>query len=142
LASDGRAVAAVFGAARAGMAYLPVLHTAKEDAAYFSEHVVGADGMSVMVAELAGVVVGFGAVGEGWLHHLYVVPAYQGQAIGSALLDWAKSASPGGLQLWVFEENAGALRLYRRGGFVEVERTDGSQNMEGVPDIRMHWAPT
>jgi GNAT superfamily N-acetyltransferase len=131
------------------MTYLPPLHTAEEDVAYFSEQVVGAAGMSLVVAESEsesesesdGAVAGFAAVSEGWLHHLYVLPSRQGQGIGSALLDWAKLVSPAGLLLWVFEENVGARRHYGRSGFVEVERTDGSRNMEGVPDIRMQWTP-
>ena len=37
--------------------------------------------------------------------------------------------------------NNGTLRglLYRRHGFTEVRRTDGADNEEHVPDVRMVW---
>jgi RimJ/RimL family protein N-acetyltransferase len=47
--------------------------------------------------------------------------------------------NPGGLSLWVFEQNERAAALYARAGFVVVERTDGLANEEHVPDLRMHW---
>lgn len=103
--------------------------------------VCGAGGCLVEVAAGAdGALVGFSAVHADWLDHLYVRPEWQGQGIGGALLARAQAARPGGLQLWVFEANEGAQRLYRRAAFVEVERTDGRGNMEKVPDVRMRWA--
>jgi chorismate mutase/GNAT superfamily N-acetyltransferase len=76
---------------------------------------------------------------DAWVHSLYVDPERTGEGIGSLLLDVAKHARPRGLGLWVFETNEGARRFYRRHGFVEVNRTDGSQNEEGEPDIEMAW---
>jgi hypothetical protein len=49
-AHDGAALAAVFGAARAEMRYLPLLHTPAEDVAFFSERVLPTS--HVTVAEL------------------------------------------------------------------------------------------
>jgi hypothetical protein len=43
--------------------------------------------------------------------------------------------------LWVFVENPGAQRFYQRAGFYEVARTDGSDNEELIPDIRMRRDP-
>ncbi len=83
--------------------------------------------------------VGFCAVHAGWIEHLYVTPAWQGGGIGSALLARAMSKNPGGLSLWVFEQNERAAALYARAGFVVVERTDGLGNEEHVPDLRMQW---
>jgi GNAT superfamily N-acetyltransferase len=136
---DGAAVAAVFGAARAEMAYLPVLHTADEDRTFFTERVLGSGSHEVTVAEADGAVVAFSAVHGGWLEHLYVTPQWQGRGIGSALLTRARSEHPGGLELWVFEPNARAAALYARAGFAVIERTDGSRNEERVPDLRMRW---
>ena len=144
---DGAAVAAVFGAARAEMTYLPSLHTPTEDVAFFSD-IVGS-GCWVMVAESGaglglgadGGLVGFCVVRAGWVEHLYVRPGYQGQGIGRALLSAAMAENEGELLLWVFEENLGARRFYERVGFYEVERTDGSDNEEHVPDIRMRRDP-
>jgi GNAT superfamily N-acetyltransferase len=124
------------------MTYLPRLHTAEEDAEFFSGVVDGgvsdAAGVRVVeVAEAGGVVVGFSAVREDWLDHLYVDPGWQGRGIGSDLLGRAQAIRPDGLTLWVFEENTGAQALYGRAGFVEVERTDGSGNEERAPDVLM-----
>ena len=46
---------------------------------------------------------------------------------------------PGGLALWTFQSNTRAQEFYRRHGFTEVRRTDGSANEERVPDVRMVW---
>jgi hypothetical protein len=45
------------------------------------------------------------------------------------------------MQLWVFQQNEGARRLYEREGFRLVELTDGQGNMEQEPDARYEWAP-
>jgi GNAT superfamily N-acetyltransferase len=139
--ADGAAVAAVFGAARAQMTYLPVLHTAEEDRAFFTDRVIGSGSHDVTVVEVdvdvEGEIVAFSAVCRGWLEHLYVTPAWQGRGIGSALLARAMSEHPGGLDLWVFESNVRAAALYARSGFVVVERTDGGGNEERLPDLRM-----
>jgi GNAT superfamily N-acetyltransferase len=131
----------VFTAARAAMRYLPQLHSAAEDMAFFAgvASVGAAEGCQVEVAEAGGVVVAFSAVHADWLDHLYVDPGWQGRGLGGAFLARAQAARPGGLQLWVFEPNVGAQRLYAGAGFVEVERTDGRGNIEGVPDIKMRW---
>lgn len=142
---DGAAVAAVFGAARSEMAYLPARHTPDEDRAFFTDRVVGSGShdvtVAVAVAERVGgaEMVGFCAAHAGWIEHLYVSPAWQGGGIGSALLARAMSENPGGLSLWVFEQNERAAALYTRAGFEVVERTDGRGNEEQVPDLRMQW---
>ena len=136
---DGPAVATVFAAARAQMTYLPVLHTAEEHVAFFSECVAG--GSWVEVAEaVPDQIVGFCAVRDGTVDHLYVTPEWQGSRIGGALLVRAMAAHPGGLSLRVFELNQRARSFYFREGFVDLERTDGSGNEEQVPDIEMRWS--
>jgi GNAT superfamily N-acetyltransferase len=97
--------------------------------------------VAVAVAEVSGgaEMVGFCAAHAGWIEHLYVTPAWQGGGIGSALLARAMSENPGGLSLWVFEQNERAAALYARAGFEVVERTDGLGNEEQVPDLRMQW---
>jgi putative acetyltransferase len=134
---DGAAVAGVFGAARAHMRYLPRLHSPAEDVAFFSEQVVPKS--RVTVAAVDDVIVGFSAVQDGWLDHLYVAPARQGAGIGKMLLDRAMAAHPSGLHLWVFAANHRAIAFYGRAGFVEALRTDGSANEERQPDVQMRW---
>jgi len=162
--SDGAAVAHAFGAARAAMRYLPRLHSAAEDVAFFSGQVLPTS--TVTLAESGHEsghetdpetdpetghasghasghgheIVGFSAVKDGWLDHLYVVPLWQGVGIGATLLDRAKTENPAGLDLWVFAANHRAISFYARAGFVEVRRTDGSANEERLPDVQMRWA--
>jgi len=135
---DGDAVAGVFGAARAEMRYLPVLHSQEEHVVFFSTRVLPTS--RVTVAEVAGEVVAFSAVNDGWLDHLYVAPAHQRRGIGRALLGRAMSENPGGLSLWAFVANRRAIAFYERAGFVELLRTDGSANEEREPDVQMRWS--
>jgi GNAT superfamily N-acetyltransferase len=137
-AEDGVALAAVFAAARAEMRYLPELHSREEHVAFFSTRVLPTS--RVTVAQAAGEAVAFSAVKDGWLDHLYVVPAYQGRGIGGVLLGRAMNENPGGLSLWAFAANHRAIAFYGRAGFTEVLRTDGSGNEEREPDVQMHWA--
>jgi GNAT superfamily N-acetyltransferase len=136
--SDGAAVAGVFGAARAHMTYLPQLHSAAEDVAFFTGQVL--ETSRVTVAEVDGEIIAFSAVKDGWLDHLYVVPARQGEGTGATLLERAMTENPAGLRLWAFAANHRALAFYARAGFVEVLRTDGSANEEHEPDVQMRWS--
>jgi chorismate mutase/GNAT superfamily N-acetyltransferase len=99
-----------------------------------------APGVDLWLAEQADAsVVGVLLLEDDWLHSLYVAPDRTGEGIGSLLLDLAKSLRPRRLGLWAFETNEGARRFYARHGFVEVRRTDGSDNEEHQPDIEMAW---
>ena len=133
---DAGRLTAIFLAARAGMPYLPRLHTDAETR-WWMENVVLA-GHAVRVAEAAGAATGFSARSGDLLAHLYVDPAAQGAGIGSALLADARRAMPA-LRLFVFAANDGAFRLYRRHGFAVVGRSDGSRNEERLPDVEMTW---
>jgi chorismate mutase/GNAT superfamily N-acetyltransferase len=84
-------------------------------------------------------VVGFATLEASWLSGLYVDPACQRSGIGGTLLDVVKAQRPGGFALWVFESNQPARAFYRRHGMVELEHTDGADNMERSPDLRMAW---
>lgn len=76
-----------------------------------------------------------------WVDDLYVHPAVQQRGIGTALLDVAQGVLAQGREegfgLWVFTQNLAARRFYAARGLVEVEETDGSDNPEGVPEVRM-----
>jgi GNAT superfamily N-acetyltransferase len=84
---------------------------------------------------------GFAALSEGTLEYLYVTPEAQGQGIGAALLGLAKAQRPQGFDLWVFQHLDRSRRFYERHGLELVEETDGSGNMERLPDARYRWAP-
>jgi GNAT superfamily N-acetyltransferase len=133
---DADAVGGLFVRARDRMSYLPRIpdeHRPELGGWIVERH-------EVWVAD-DGAITGFAGLTPGWLDHLYVEPARQGCGIGGVLLERAKSLQPGGLQLWVFQQNEGARRFYERHGFRLVELTDGSGNEEREPDARYEWMP-
>lgn len=95
----------------------------------------------VWLVEADGAAVAMMVLGQEWLDHLYVLAAYFGRGIGSALVELAKVRRPAGFGLWVFATNVPAQRLYERHCLVAVERTDGRDNEEHSPDIRYRWRP-
>lgn len=114
----------------------PPVHSDAETRDHFATHVLPTS--TVWVAEDSGYgIVGFIAVQDGWIAHLYVLPGHTGRGIGEVLLDLAKAMADR-LDLWTFQANEGARRFYARHGFVEVDRTDGA-NEEGAPDIHLRW---
>ena len=95
------------------MAYLRQdLHT-PEETRHWMRAIVFAR-QRVIVAESGGALVGFLALDGNLMSNLYLSPAQQSRGIGSALLAEAKGLRPGGLELWVFEPNTGAIRFYTR----------------------------
>jgi GNAT superfamily N-acetyltransferase len=139
---DAQAIADLYTAARVDAVpqMPPALHTNAEDRAYVARRVTEAD-VTIWVAEQGSELLGFATCTPTFLDGLYVRTDLLGQGIGSLLLDVVEATHPDGYELWVFESNAGARRLYERRGLVEVERTDGSGNEEKAPDIRMAWRP-
>jgi GNAT superfamily N-acetyltransferase len=115
----------------------PAIHSDDEHREYYRRHVFEGDDHTVWVADAAGELLGVAICTPTFLDGLYVRADLTGQGIGSLLLDVVDATHPDGYELWVFESNVRARRLYERRGLVEVERTDGSGNEEGAPDIRM-----
>lgn len=91
------------------------------------------------VADVAGEVVGYALFTETWLDDLYVAPAHQGQGVGQLLLTHVQQQLPGGFGLWAFETNIPARAFYARHGLAELEWTDGSENQEQEPEVRLAW---
>lgn len=142
---DATGVAEVhLGARRAAVPLMPLsVHPDEEVRAWLRVRLVAPDpGEETWVAEAAGRVVGYARFTSAWLDDLYVDPGWSGQGIGSALLELVMSLRPAGFALWVFESNLPARAFYRRHGLVEAERTDGRDNEEQAPDIRMVWVGT
>jgi GNAT superfamily N-acetyltransferase len=135
---DADAIAAVFTAARrVAMPWLPELHSEADVRQYFATRVL--PGCEVLVARRDGELAGFLALAGEEVEHLYVRPSAQRRGLGSALLEAAKARRPGGLELWAFQRNAPARAFYARHGFAELYRTDGSDNEEREPDVRLAW---
>lgn len=135
--TDLPAIAEVYLAARAVAAMPPGVHPPDEVRAWVGTWDLTS--RDVWVAESGGTIVGFANLTATWLDGLYVEPGAQRGGIGSTLVDLAKSLRPEGFGLWVFEVNEPARAFYRRHGFVELERTDGSANEEHAPDFKMVW---
>ena len=133
---DADAVGRVFVAARDEMSYLPRI----DDDARTWLGSLFVERHRLWVWEDDGEVAGFVGVDGGEVSHLYIAPPAQGRGIGTALLEHAKSVSPEGLDLWVFQRNEGARRFYERHGFRLVRLTDGAGNMEREPDALYAWA--
>ena len=132
---DAGAISRLFVSVRDEMTYLPRI---------VDEHrpLLGGwflDRDEIWVAEEDGFVVGFIGLNGDELTHMNVDPAAQNRGVGGALLDHAKRLRPDRLELWVFQENAGARRFYERHGFRLVKLTDGAGNMEKEPDALYEW---
>jgi GNAT superfamily N-acetyltransferase len=134
--ADAEAVAAVHVASRRAAPMPPSVHEDHEALPFLAGRLAVDE---TWVAEVDGEVVAYLRMTETWLDDLYVAPGHAGRGIGSALLDVAKVRRPGGFSLWVFEVNAPARAFYRSHGLVEREHTDGSDNEEREPDLRMSW---
>ncbi|NRB33682.1 MAG: GNAT family N-acetyltransferase [Rhodobacteraceae bacterium] len=113
--------------------WMPKLHSAAETISFCDRMI--AQGL-VRVITSARVAHGFLARRGEEILSLYVTP--QGQGLGQRLLQDAQAASQR-LTLWTFQANHGAQRFYLRHGFVEIARSDGQDNDEGLPDIRYQW---
>ncbi|WP_299667367.1 GNAT family N-acetyltransferase [uncultured Ruegeria sp.] len=115
--------------------WMPELHSQAETIAFCGRMI---DLGWVTVAEMQGQVAGFLALNRDEVHSLYLVDHARGQGIGQQLLDHTKAQRPE-LSLFAFEANHRACRFYERNGFVEVARSDGSENDENLPDIKYVW---
>jgi len=119
------------------MTYLPHIHVFTSIEKWISASVLPS--RTALVAEIDGAAVAYAWLHEGFLRALYVHPSYQRRGIGTALLCEIKKTASGGFQLWVFEANEGAIRLYERHGAKTVRKTDGSGNEEKLPDRLMSF---
>jgi RimJ/RimL family protein N-acetyltransferase len=126
-ASDARAMAELFAAVadeRTGIATEPPVNIS-ERAALFA-HSADASLVAVAEGQLIGMLHievsrhGFGELG------MLVYCGWRGRGVGSALvaaaIDWARKHGLHKLCLEVFAQNAAAIALYRKSGFVEEGR--------------------
>lgn len=132
---DAGAIGTILSVSNDTMPWLPRVHSAAEEIKYAGDMI---DAGWIRVAKVDGKVVGFIALWEGEIHALYVLPDAQDKGVGTALLEDAKAKSKK-LGLWSYEANGIAAVFYELRGFVEAERTDGSGNEAGLPDIRFEW---
>lgn len=132
---DAGKVGDILSASNEMMPWLPQMHSAAEEIMY-AEEMIKAGWIKLGLADDK--VVAFIARYEKDVHALYVMPEWQDQGIGTALIEDAKAECET-LTLWSYQANFGATRFYGLRGFVEMERTDGGENDVGLPDIRFEW---
>jgi ribosomal protein S18 acetylase RimI-like enzyme len=118
--------------------WIPRIHTRAQDISHAGTIV---DRGWVTVAETDGKITGFLARDAQDIHALYVDTQTRNLGIGTQLLTNAM-AQVDQLELWTFQHNTRAQAFYERHGFAAVERTDGADNDEGLPDIRYLWQRT
>ncbi len=135
-AADGPRLADVHLAARAAAPMPPGVHPPDDVRRWLTSRIAVDE---VWVAEVDDGVVGYARFTDTWLDDLYVHPDHACRGVGSALLDLVKARRPAGFSLWVFASNAPARAFYARRGLVEVVWTDGADNEEKAPDVRMDW---
>ncbi|MCX8996611.1 GNAT family N-acetyltransferase [Rhizobiaceae bacterium BDR2-2] len=85
-----------------------------------------------------GRIVGFAAIRDIWLDHLYVLPEFQSRGVGSLLLRHCQLQNSE-LQLWTFQQNCGASRFYETHGFELVRATETPESRDKEPDALYHW---
>jgi putative acetyltransferase len=137
---DAPALAEIHARARREcMPYLPDLYSDEEILRFVRETVFLNE--ELWVAEADAGVVGFLALSDDLLYHLYVNPDFHGKGVGSALFAQVQALRPAGFRLWVFQRNAQARAFYEHRGMTVVELTDGSENAEHEPDALYEWLP-
>ncbi len=140
-AEDAAAVARIHTASRAAtMPYLPPQKRTHDQVTQWIEEVVLTE-CRTWVAVCGAAIVGYAAVAGDVLEHLYLRPDVLRQGIGTRLLDEVKRHSCEGVSLHVFQQNSGARAFYERHGFTVVDTSDGSRNMEALPDMTLRWTP-
>lgn len=131
--ADADAIRDVYLSSRlSAMPWLPLLHSPEEVKHWLTTYVLPFS--QVLVAEKDGLIVGYVAIKDDMLDHLYVRPEQQRAGIGTALLEAAKKLSANRLRLYTFARNTLARRFYERHGFRELPNS-GARNELGEPDV-------
>lgn len=115
--------------------YMPRVHTRAEDIAFVGSMI---ERGWVTIAIQGEQLVGFLACEAHDVHGLYIARNAWRQGCGSSLLRRAQDGAAK-LSLWSFQANVDAHAFYLVHGFAEVERTNGADNDEHLPDIRFEW---
>ncbi|AXI55734.1 hypothetical protein SuNHUV7_24110 (plasmid) [Pseudoseohaeicola sp. NH-UV-7] len=132
---DAGAVGAILSRATDDAPWLPRVHSRAQEIRFAADMI---DAGWVQVARRNGAIAGFLSRNGADIHGLYLDPSVQRQGLGRAFVQAAQAVEPA-LRLWVYQANMNAQAFYRALGFCETQRTDGSGNDAGLPDIRFEW---
>ena len=135
---DAAAVAQVLVESR--RTFLPFAaspHGLEDTREWVERHLLPAGGVTVATAE--GRVVAVLAVSEddsvSWIDQLYVLPGFEGQGLGTLLLQQAHVSVKRPIRLFTFQQNTRARRFYERHGYKVMSFSDGQSNEERCPDV-------
>ncbi len=134
--ADADRIAALFSASFRLLTFLPMRHTLQEDRAFIGDEVM--PHADVYVAEDEGGIASFITLRGEFVRLLHTRPDRLSTGAGSQLVNYVQSIR-GALELWCFQANHVARRLYERHGFRPVEFTAGLDNEEQMPDVRYRW---
>ncbi len=111
-------------------------YTAGQNLAYFRDVICVEH--EVWIAAKAEALLGVIARTGGEIDQLHVAPEFQGQGVGSALLEKVRELSPDWLGLFTHQRNEKARRFYEAKGFAAT-RFGTSPPPESEPDVRYEW---
>ncbi|MGW3495355.1 N-acetyltransferase family protein [Streptomyces sp. NPDC001020] len=138
-AADAAVIAHIHMASRAAtMPYLPPQRRGREQVTRWVQDAL-LKTCRVWVAAREEEVLGYAALEGDMLESLYLRPDVRRQGIGTLLLDEVLRHSQDGLSLHVFQQNTDARAFYEHHGFRVLGTSDGSGNMENLPDMTLRW---
>lgn len=112
-------------------------HPLQEQLKYLQEVVVPNNQVQIVLESATNNVIGFLAANEQVIAQLYIHVNYQGQGIGSQLIELAKRNSNGSLRLFTFKVNTKAQRFYERHGFKVMKQ--GFEEEWQLEDVEYEW---
>ena len=93
----------------------------------------------VTVAEMAGKIIGTGTVDGNHISRLFVLPAFQGRGVGSALLDRLEGEVARACDVAVVESSLPACSLYEHRGYQTVSHGAWKVSMGVFPPSILVW---
>lgn len=135
LPGDAADLARILGDWLRETGWMPLLHSRADDLAHLSRQIARG---GVRVVWWQGRPAGFLVRQGEEISALYLAPFARRHGLGRALVAEAKAQAPR-LSLWCFQANTAARAFWAAMGFAEAARTDGQDNAEGLPDIRLIW---
>lgn len=118
-------------------------HTLADARDFFVNKVMRGCDVRVAMARVNGAQTACGVIAlkAGWIMQLAVFADWRRRGVGSALVSYAISRRPQGLQLYTFQRNTAARVFYERHGFIATA-FGVSPAPESEPDVLYRWTPS